>query len=87
MTKRLLFLCAKRTIRASMAASILAAQGRSDQWDIWSTPVHSSQGQALARQVLEEIGIPLLESPQIIEPLFGLHWDTGVILCSGMEAT
>jgi hypothetical protein len=69
-----------------MAASILASKG-GNQWDICSTPVQNTQGRALVRRVLEEVGIPLLEAPQITEPLFDLHWDEGIILCSGMEAT
>jgi len=86
MKKRLLFLCAKHTIRSQMAASILAFKD-GNQWDIWSTPIQGMQEHVFARRVLEEIDIPLLESPQTTEPSFGLHWDEGIILCSGMEDT
>ena len=86
MKKRILFLCAQRSARSLMAASILSHQGHA-QWDIWSTPSHSTQELALTQQILEEIGIPLLASPQIIEPSFGLRWDEGIILCSGMTDT
>ena len=86
MSKSLLFLDAKRTIRSFIAASILASKD-GDQWDIWSTPVHDSLERVFARQVLEEIGIPLIESPQTTEPSFGLGWDEGIILCSGLVNT
>ena len=69
-----------------MAASILSYKGQT-QWDIWSTPTHGTQKLALTQQILEEIGIPLLASPQITEPSFGLRWDEGIILCSGMTDT
>lgn len=86
MNKRILFLCAKRTVRSQIAASILAFND-GDQWDIWSTPTQSIQESVFARRSLEEIGIPLIKSPQTIEPAFGLHWDEGIILCSGLEDT
>jgi hypothetical protein len=33
------------------------------------------------------MGIPWLAFPQTTEPSFGLSWDEGVILCSGLAAT
>jgi protein-tyrosine-phosphatase len=85
--KRILFLCASRSIRALMAASLFSARARGP-WDIWHTPVHGSQEErALARQVLDEVGIALLPSSQEIEPTVGLVWDEGIILCSGLAAT
>lgn len=85
--KRILFLCACRSARALMAASLLAARAR-EPWYIWSTPVtDDAQDVDLARQVLDEMGIPLLVSPQTTEPSFGLSWDEGVILCSGLADT
>jgi hypothetical protein len=85
--KRLLFLCAQRSIRALMAASLLAVRA-GGSWDIWSTPAtDDAQGVDLARQVLDEMGIPWLAFPQTTEPSFGLSWDEGVILCSGLAAT
>lgn len=86
MSKRLLFLDAKRAIRSQMAASILAFKD-GDQWDIWSTPVQDTQERAFARRVLKEVTIPLIETPQTTEPSFGLRWDEAVILCSGLEDT
>ena len=86
MKKRLLFLDAKRTVRSQIAASILVFKD-GDQWDIWSTPIQDSQEWVFAQQVLEEIGISLLASPQTTEPAFGLHWAEGIILCSGLEDT
>ncbi len=85
--KRLLFLCAQRSVRALMAASLLSARARGP-WDIWHTPTSTNQQeQELARQVLEEMGIPLLTASQETEPSFGLTWDEGVILCSGLADT
>ena len=46
-----------------------------------------NQERVLAQNVLAEIGIPLLETPQTTQPYFGLQWDEGVILCSGMADT
>ena len=78
--KRILFLCAHRSVRSLMAASLFAAQARG-LWDIWSTPVTGdAQDVDLARQVLDELGITLLTSAQTTEPSFGLSWDEGVIL-------
>jgi hypothetical protein len=86
MKKRILFLCAQRSVRSQMAESILTFRGHA-QWDIWSTPIHESQERTFALKILEEIGIPLVETPQTTEPYFGLRWDEGVILCSGMADT
>lgn len=81
--KRLLFLCAHRSVRELMAASLLAAQVR-EPWDIWIAPgVFDDQEVALVRQVLEEVHVPFLASPQTAEPSFHLSWDEGIVLCSG----
>lgn len=85
--KRILFLCATRSLRAQMAASILVARARAP-WDVWSTlAVSNPQDDTVVRQVLDEIGIALLTSPQTSEPAFGLSWEEGIILCSGLAAT
>jgi hypothetical protein len=85
--KRLLFLCASRSIRALMATSLLAARARSP-WDIWHTPIPTAKVEHdLARQVLDEMGIALLAPSQEVEPTFGLTWDEGIILCSGLTDT
>ncbi|GHO87659.1 hypothetical protein [Dictyobacter formicarum] len=75
--KRVLFLCAHRSVRALMAASLLTARVHGP-WDIWSTPLQENgQELDLAHQVLDEVGIPLLASPQTTEPDFGLSWNEG----------
>ncbi len=86
MSKRVLFVCAHGSVRSLMAASILTFQGH-EQWETWSTPVRDTNASTLARRVLEEREIPLLESPQIAEPIPGIRWDEGVILCSGIADT
>jgi protein-tyrosine-phosphatase len=85
--KRILFVCASRSIRALMAANLLTARTRGP-WDIWHTPAPVSQQEhELARQVLDEMGIALLSPSQETEPSFGLTWDEGIILCSGLADT
>jgi hypothetical protein len=65
-----------------MAASLLAEHV--DEWDIWNTAAtFEIQDVDLVRQVLTEVGVPLLLSPQTAEPSFALSWDEGVVLCSG----
>ena len=81
--KRLLFLCAHRSVRALMAASLLAAQEQ-NVWDIWIAPASfPSDAATLVRQVLDEVHVPLLSSPQTAEPSFDRSWDEGIVLCSG----
>ena len=87
MKKRILFLCAQHSIRSQMAESILKAKGGHEQWDVWSTPIRGNRERILAQNVLAEIGIPLLETPQTTQPYFGLLWDEGIIMCSGMAST
>jgi hypothetical protein len=66
-----------------MAASLLAAQTPA-AWDIWVAPgPFAVEDIALARQVLEEIHIPLISSPQTAEPSFNHSWDEGIVLCNG----
>jgi protein-tyrosine-phosphatase len=81
--KRVLFLCAKRSVRALMAASLLAAHTE-QPWDIWIAPgAFSSEEVTLVHQVLAEKGIPVLASPQTTEPSFDRSWEEGIVLCSG----
>ena len=82
MVSRILFLCARGSSRALLAASILEvlAEGRRD---VWSTPTQDEQGHVLAEQVLHEQGIPPLASDRLIQPTFGMRWDEGIVLCSG----
>lgn len=86
MKKRILFLCAQHSVRSQMAGSILLFRGYM-QWDVWGTPIHELRERTLAHNVLAEIGIPLVKTPQTTEPYFGQRWDEGVILCSGMTDT
>ena len=86
MMKRILFLCARGSSRALLAASILEALAES-RWDVWSTPTQDEQGRVLTEQVLQEGGIPLLASDHLIQPAFGMQWDEGVVLCSGAANT
>ncbi|GCE21281.1 hypothetical protein [Dictyobacter kobayashii] len=81
--RRLFFLCARRSVRALLAASLLTAQ-EEELWDVWIAPgTFTSQELDLVRQVLSEAAVPLLSSPQTTEPSFALSWDEGVVLCSG----
>jgi len=86
MTTRILFLCAQGSSRALLAASLLHAQDPS-QWEVWSTPAHNEQGKSLVKQVLQEQGIALLSEDRLIQPVFGMRWDQGVVLCSGTTDT
>lgn len=82
--KRILFLCAQRSIRELIAASLLAAYEQS-AWDIWIAPaLFLSDEWVLVRHVLDEVHVPLLSSPQTAEPSFDRSWDEGVVLCSGV---
>lgn len=86
MKQRILLLCSARSLRSLMAASLLASNQQT-RWDIWSTPVQQTTDYELVRRVLAEIQVPLLQSPQVTEPLPGLSWNAGVILCSGAADT
>ena len=82
-SKRIFFLCAHRSIRELLEASLLTAQTY-EAWDVWIAPgTFAAQDVALVRQVLDEIHLPLLLSPRIAEPSSGLFWDKGIVLCSG----
>jgi protein-tyrosine-phosphatase len=86
MTPRIFFLCAQGSSRALLAASLLQAQ-EARSWEAWSTPSRDERGNSLVRQVLKEQSIPLLSPNRVIQPAFGMHWDEGVVLCSGGAAT
>ena len=86
MTARILFLCARGSSRSLLAASILSFKA-SSRYEVWSTPTHDEQGQTLAEQVLQEQNIPLLSPDHFIQPTFGMRWDEGIVLCSGMTDT
>ncbi len=81
--KRILFLCAYRSVRELMAASLLAAQAK-EAWDIWIAPgTFVAEDVALVRRVLDEVHVPFLSSYRTAEPSFDRSWDEGVVLCSG----
>lgn len=86
MAERVLFLCASNSPRALLAASILNAQAPG-RWEAWSSPTQELEGLMLAEQVLQEHAIPLIAPDRIIAPTFGMHWDEGIILCSGQAST
>jgi protein-tyrosine-phosphatase len=86
MPSRLLFLCASGSGRALLAASLLQSVA-SNRYEIWSTPVQHAQEQALVETILQEQAIALLSPDRLIQPSFGLQWDEGIILCSGMTDT
>jgi protein-tyrosine-phosphatase len=83
---RILFLCARASSRSLLAASILTAQAGS-RWEIWSTPTQDTYGQWLAERVLHEQDTPLISSDRLVQPSFGMRWDEGVVLCSGVADT
>ena len=86
MASRLLFLCAQRSGRALLAASLLHATS-GNRFDIWSSPAQDTQEYALIERIVQEQGVTLLASGHLIQPAFGLRWDEGIILCSGLAAT
>ncbi|MHB8598791.1 MAG: hypothetical protein ACYDER_18485 [Ktedonobacteraceae bacterium] len=86
MMKRLLFLCARGSSRAYLAASMLAAIAATS-FDVWATPTQEEQGLVLAEQVLQELAIKPVARDHLVQPTFGMHWDEGIVLCSGATDT
>jgi len=86
MTERIVFLCAQQSSRALLAASLLHAQSKA-LWEVWCTPSREELGTELVKQVLQEQGVALLPSDRLIVPVFGMHWDQGIVLCSGATDT
>jgi hypothetical protein len=86
MASRLLFLCARGSGRALLAASLLQSTA-GNRFAIWSSPPQDTQECALIERIVQEQGITLLASDHLIQPTFGLRWDEGIILCSGLTAT
>ncbi|GAC1428793.1 MAG: hypothetical protein PVS3B3_24310 [Ktedonobacteraceae bacterium] len=81
--KRILFLCAYRSVRELIAASLLA-EFEHEAWDIWIAPApFQSDEIAMVRQILNEVSVSLLSPLQMAEPSFDQSWDEGVVLCSG----
>ena len=86
MASRLFFLCANGTGRALLAASLLQSIA-GNRFDIWGSPPQDTQEHALIKRILQEQSAPSLASDHLIQPTFGLQWDEGIILCSGLAAT
>ncbi len=86
MASRLLFLCARGSSRALLAASLLESI-TGNGFEIWSTPTQDTQEHALVERILQEQGVALLASDHLIQPTFGMRWDEGIILCSGRSDT
>lgn len=86
MTSRLLFHCARGSGRALLAASLLQSMA-GNRFDIWSTPTQHTQEQAVIERLLQEQGVALLAPDHLIQPTFGLRWNEGIILCSGLTAS
>jgi hypothetical protein len=86
MIARLLFLCARGSGRALLTASLLQAIA-GDRFDVWSTPPQDAQESALVERILQEQDVALLAADHLVQPVFGMHWDEGIILCSGSSDT
>jgi len=86
MSSRILFLCARGSGRARLAASLLQAIA-GNRFEIWCTPMQSTQEHALIETILYEQGVTLIAADRLIQPAFGLRWDEGIILCSGLTDT
>ncbi len=72
MASRLLFLCARGSGRALLAASLLQSMAR-NRFDIWSTPPQQTQDRALVAHILQEQGVALLAPDRLTQPTFGLR--------------
>jgi hypothetical protein len=86
MASRLIFLCARGSGRALLAASVLQSMA-GNRFNIWSTPPQLTQDLALVEHIIQEQGVALLASDRLTQPVFGLRWDEGIILCSGLTNT
>jgi hypothetical protein len=86
MSTRLIFLCARGSGRALLAASLLQS-GAANRFEIWSPPLQDAHERALIEHILLEQGVALLTPDRLTQPMFGLRWDEGIILCSGLTDT
>jgi hypothetical protein len=86
MASRLLFLCARGSGRALLAASLLQSTA-GNRFAIWSSPPLDTQEHALIERIVQEQGVTLLAADHLMQPTFGVRWDEGIILCSGLAAT
>ena len=65
-----------------MAASLLLGTA-GDRFDAWATPAQEEPGLRLAQLVLQEQQVAFLPPDHLVQPPFGMHWDLGIVLCSG----
>jgi protein-tyrosine-phosphatase len=86
MKARILFLCALGTSRSMLAASLLLAQDAYHR-EVFSTPSQDEQGRIFAEKVLREQGISCIAPDYIIQPIYAMHWEEVVVLCSGAADT
>jgi protein-tyrosine-phosphatase len=86
MTARILFLCARGSGRALLAASLCQSVA-GNRFDIWSTPTQDAQEHRLIERILREQGVAFLAPDHLIQPTFGMRWDEGIIMCSGQSDT
>ncbi len=86
MVERVVFLCARGSSRALLAASQLAHH-TGERFEVWSTPSQDKQSKDIVEQVLHEQDIMPIPAERFIQPVFGMHWDEGIILCSGASDT
>jgi hypothetical protein len=87
MPKRALFVCARGTGRAHLAASLLQAADP-DHWEAWwsATPV-DGQDTAIVNQMLHEQGSVSLAVDRCVVPTSAMAWEDIIILCSGVTDT
>ncbi len=65
MASRLLFLCARGSGRALLAASLLQSTA-GNRFDIWSSPAQDAQEHALIERIVQEQDVTLLASDHLI---------------------
>jgi hypothetical protein len=86
MARRALFVCARETGRAWLAASLLQGLD-SEQWEAWSAPFVDRQDMPILEQVLREQGLRPLSTERCILPTSAMTWEHIIILCSGTTDT
>jgi hypothetical protein len=87
MQKRALFVCARGTRRAHLAASLLQATDP-DHWEAWwSTTPSDRQETAIVEQILHEQGRVSLTVDRCVAPTSIMAWEDIILLCSGITDT
>jgi len=88
MPKRALFVCARGTGRAHLAASLLQGTMDPDHWEAWwSAAPGEQQGTAMVEQTLHELGRAPLAPDRCVIPTSTMAWEDIIILCSGVTDT